>query len=100
MVGANERFQVTRHSSTAKHLSRLPRREKFKQTKESFDIQNSTFSPDLCRALLDYDIPLWKLNNTNYTIFFWRSLLVNLVVPKRFKDFYCNPTAGKTATIT
>lgn len=55
-VSSNNRFQVTQHLSTAKHLSYSTRKEQIKQTliKDSFEDQNSEFSLYLCRCIFSF----------------------------------------------
>jgi hypothetical protein len=73
-VPVTKRFQVVQHLNTGKHNKNINLKAKSKQSfiKNTLDNQNKqvNFPLDLCRAMLESDIPLWKLNHPSFKIFF------------------------------
>jgi len=63
------RFQVLQHLNTSKHTKNTNSKAKPKQSfiKNTLENQNKqTYPQDLCRAMLESDIPLWKLNHPSF----------------------------------
>jgi len=72
-VPVTKRFQVLQHLNTNKHKIHNNLVEKSKQTfiKNTFENLNKQqlFAFDLCQAMLESDIPLWKLNHPSFKSF-------------------------------
>lgn len=72
-VPVTKRFQVLQHLNTNKHQKHNNLGEKSKQTfiKNTFENLNKqqSFAFDLCQAMLESDIPLWKLNHPSFKSF-------------------------------
>lgn len=72
-VPVTKRFQVLQHLNTNKHQKHNNLVEKSKQTfiKNTFENLNKqqSFAFDLCQAMLESDIPLWKLNHPSFKSF-------------------------------
>jgi hypothetical protein len=64
---------VVQHLNTGKHNKNINLKAKSKQSfiKNTLDNQNkqTNYSLDLCQAMLESDIPLWKLNHPSFKIF-------------------------------
>lgn len=72
-VSTSQRFQVTQHIRTVSHNSNKERKSKVKQSfitpSTSSEKSKSTFNTDLCRAFVQADIPLSKVNNPSLKCF-------------------------------
>lgn len=72
-VPVTKRFQVVQHLNTGKHNKNINLKAKSKQSfiKNTLDNQNkqANFPLDLCQAMLESDIPLWKLNHPSFKNF-------------------------------
>jgi len=72
-VPVSKRFQVLQHLNTSKHKKYNNLVEKLKKTfiKNTIKNQNKqpSFAFDLCQAMLEFDIYLWKLNHPSFKSF-------------------------------
>lgn len=73
-ISTSQRFLVTQHIATAKHKENKERKSKLQQTfittsTASTSSGKSGFNTDLCRALVRADIPLHKINNSDFKMF-------------------------------
>jgi len=72
-VPVTKHFQVIQHLNTSKHNKNINLKAKPKQLfiKNTLENQNkqANFPLDLCQAMLESDIPLWKLNHPSFKIF-------------------------------
>jgi len=69
-----KKYFVTQHLSTTKHKQNALKNSGDKKTclLKNFDVisqRQSQFSLDLCKALMDSNIPLWKLENPSLKAF-------------------------------
>ncbi|CAK1592523.1 unnamed protein product [Parnassius mnemosyne] len=66
-ISTEKRFLISQHVCTSKHKQNITRKNKFKQQfftdAVANNSQSSTFSKELCEAMISADIPLWKLNH-------------------------------------
>lgn len=72
-VSANRRYIVTQHLKTEKHIRAINRNKNETTSKVQQQLtlssKKSTFSKDLCKALLSANIPLNKVNNEDFRLF-------------------------------
>ena len=73
-INAAKRFTITQHMKSAKHQRALDSNEHIpspSHLREGPSATNSgnSFSLDLCKAFVDADIPLWKLENASLRSF-------------------------------
>lgn len=72
-VSTTQRFQVTQHIGTGSHKSNKEKKSNLKQSfitpSTSCGDSKSTFYTDLCRAFVQADIPLSKINNPSLKFF-------------------------------
>ncbi|XP_025421015.1 CGG triplet repeat-binding protein 1-like [Sipha flava] len=72
-VPVKKRFQVVQHLNRGKHNKNINLKAKSKQSfiKNTLDNQNkqANFPLDLYQAMLESDIPLWKLNHPSFKKF-------------------------------
>jgi hypothetical protein len=72
-VNAERRYTVTHHIETAKYQRTVHRQNTTKTSISQLQVttftKNSSFSKDLCKAILSANIPLYKINNPEFRLF-------------------------------
>jgi len=72
-VNAERRYTVTHHIETAKHQRAVNRQNTTKMSISQLQVttftKKSSFSKNLCKAMLSANIPLHKINNSEFRLF-------------------------------